>query len=163
MNIRNTRGFTLIELLVVVAIIGILAAVGTVAYTGYTSATKRAVAISNFELISKYISNEVMKCTMGAQSFVMDGKLDCSFQGRYGWEDDVADATVLALSENFKNPYSTNADPMTKGGQYWYDKDVGFVRIHTENPKYLHVIVCVKKPCGSPPHENIFEAFPAIQ
>ena len=161
---NNIKGFTLIELLVVVAIIGILAAVGTVAYQGYTASAKRAVAISNFKSVSKYIVNEVMKCTSGIESFAMDGKLDCSFQGRYEWMDDVIDATVLVLNEKFENPWDKNSiDPITGGGQYWYDKDVGFVRIHSEHPEYLHVIVCVQTPCGSPPHKNIYESFPAIQ
>ena len=61
----DQKAFTLIELLVVVAIIGILAAVGVVAYNGYTSGAKKAASISNFKPISKYITSEVMKCSMG--------------------------------------------------------------------------------------------------
>ena len=120
---HNIKGFTLIELLVVVAIIGILAAVGVVAYNGYTNSAKRAVAIANFKSVSKYISNEVMKCTIG-QPEAMEGFLDCSLQGRYEWQDDVINATVLALTTNFKNPWDLNStSPITGGGQYWYDKD----------------------------------------
>ena len=156
------QGFTLIELLVVVAIIGILAAVGVVAYDGYTSSAKRSATMSNCKQVSKYITNEVMLCTLNTQSSVMNGKLNCSYQGRYEWQDDVADATVLALKDSYQNPYDKKAQSMTKGGQYWYDKDVGFIRIHTENPKYLHVICCLEKPCGSPPHKNIYESFPPI-
>ena len=160
---NKQKGFTLIELLVVVAIIGILASVGVVAYNGYTSSANRASVISNCKQVSKYIRNEVKQCTINPQSFVMDGKLDCSYKGRYEWQDDVADATVLTLKDNFQNPYNKDADSMTKGGQYWYDKDVGFIRIHTEAPEFLHVICCLQKPCGSPPHKNIFESFPSIE
>ena len=161
-NYEN-KGFTLIELLVVVAIIGALAAVGVVAYNGYTSAAKRNAAITNLKQVSNYITNEVAKCTLGLETSVMNGKLDCSLQGRYEWMDDVIDATVAELGPKFKNPWDQNAsDSITKGGQYWYDKDVGFIRIHSEDPKYLHVIVCEQKPCGSPPHENIYESFPVI-
>ena len=42
-----------------------------------------------------------MKCSTG-ERFVMKGNLNCSYQGRYQWKDDVADAAVKAL-DNFKN------------------------------------------------------------
>ena len=156
------KGFTLIELLVVVAIIGILAAVGVVAYNGYTASAKRSASISNFKQVVKYITNEVMKCSTG-ESFVMKGNLNCSYQGRYEWQDDVADAAVKAL-DNFKNPYDTSAaNPITKGGQYWYDKDVGYVRIHTESNTKLQVWVCAETPCGSKPHPNIYDSYTPIQ
>ena len=71
----NRKAFTLIELLVVVAIIGILAAVGVVAYDGYTSSAKRSATMSNCKQVSKYITNEVMLCTLNTQSSVMNGKL----------------------------------------------------------------------------------------
>ena len=90
----KNKGFTLIELLVVVAIIGILAALGVLVYDGYTSSAKRSATISNCKEVSKYIKNEVMLCSIDSKSLVMDGKLNCAYQGRYEWQDDVADATV---------------------------------------------------------------------
>ena len=59
------NGFTLIELLVVVAIIGILAAVGTVAYNGYTQSAKVNATKSNHTAIVKFISREIIKCSIG--------------------------------------------------------------------------------------------------
>ena len=59
------RAFTLIELLVVVAIIGILAAVGVVAYNGYTNAAKVNATKSNHANIVKFMSSEIMKCSLG--------------------------------------------------------------------------------------------------
>ena len=65
---------------------------------------------------------------------------------------------------NFKNPYDTSAaNPITKGGQYWYDIDVGYVRIHTESYTKLQVWVCAETPCGSKPHPNVYDAYTPIQ
>ena len=61
----NRKAFTLIELLVVVAIIGILAAVGVVAYNGYTKAAKVNATKSNHANIVKFMSSEIMKCSLG--------------------------------------------------------------------------------------------------
>ena len=153
----NRKAFTLIELLVVVAIIGILAAVGVVAYDGYTSSAKRSATMSNCKQVSKYITNEVMLCTLNTQSSVMNGKLNCSYQGRYEWQDDVADATVLALKDSYQNPYDKKAQSMTKGGQYWYDKDVGYIRIMSHSKTQVEVWVCAITPCGSKPNPNVYD------
>ena len=149
------KGFTLIELLVVVAIIGILAAVGVVAYNGYTSGAKKNASIANFKNVSKYISNEVIKCTMG-ESKAMSGNLDCSKQGSNNWDDVVIDATLLALTD-FKNPWNSTGSPITKGGQYWYDKDVGYIRIMSHSKTQVEVWVCAITPCGSKPNPNVYD------
>lgn len=151
------KGFTLIELLVVVAIIGILAAVGVVAYSGYTSAAKKNAAISNHKSITKYITNEVMRCTIG-ESKAMDGNLDCSKQGTTNFPDDVTNATIAALSD-FKNPYNTKSTtPMTLGGAYWYDNHVGFIRIHASSFGTVQVYVCAATPCTGTPNSNIYDS-----
>ena len=120
----KNKGFTLIELLVVVAIIGILAAVGVVAYSGYTSGAKKSAAISNHQAVVKYITTEVLKCSIG-ESKAMDGELDCSKSGTSNWKNDVAQTAVKVLNRNFKNPYDTSKSPLSHGGNITNDTDVG--------------------------------------
>ena len=67
---NNKKGFTLIELLVVVAIIGILAAVGVVAYNGYTTSAKNNAVKQIHKQIAKFMSAELMKCTIGGERTV---------------------------------------------------------------------------------------------
>jgi len=66
----NRKAFTLIELLVVVAIIGILAAVGVVAYNGYTASARKAVALTNFDMVVKTITYELNFCLWGSETHI---------------------------------------------------------------------------------------------
>tara|TARA_B100001029_G_scaffold126758_1_gene105840 strand:+ start:66 stop:548 length:483 start_codon:yes stop_codon:yes gene_type:complete len=139
------NGFTLIELLVVVAIIGILAAVGVVAYSGYTAGAKKQAATSNHKAVVKYISSEVMKCSMG-ESKAMNDNLDCSKQGIQTWKDLVAKAVEKALVD-FKNPYDTTKTAITHGGGISNDTDVGYIRMSSPQTK-IKVLSCIKTPCS---------------
>ena len=140
------NGFTLIELLVVVAIIGILAAVGVVAYNGYTSGAKKSAANSNHQAVVKYITTEVLKCSIG-ESTAMEGELDCSKSGTATWKDLVAKSAVKVLNKNFKNPYDTSQPPVSHGGNITNDTDVGYNRLRSPGSK-IQVLTCVKTPCS---------------
>ena len=102
------RGFTLIELLVVVAIIGILAAVGVVAYNGYTSAAKKSSTKTIHAQTLKYISAEVMKCSLG-ESHIM-GTYPCANiypLGTYSAANINAHIGSAGAVLSDKNPYDT--------------------------------------------------------
>ncbi len=139
------NGFTLIELLVVVAIIGILAAVGVVAYSGYTSGAKISAANSNHQAVVKYITTEVLKCSIG-ESTAMEGELDCSKSGTSNWKNDVAQEAAKVLNRNFKNPY-TSLPPVSHGGNITNDTDVGYHRLRSPGTT-IKVWTCVKTPCS---------------
>ena len=100
----NRKAFTLIELLVVVAIIGILAAVGVVAYNGYTKSAKSSAIKSNFKIVSKYVSAELIKCQIGDDNiFINSGsyKVYCGAV-QDAWRTESAISWDLSL--RFLNP-----------------------------------------------------------
>ena len=100
----NRKAFTLIELLVVVAIIGILAAVGVVAYNGYTKSAKKNAIKSNFKLVEKYVSAELMKCQIGhTDIFINSGKYKVSCSAVHDAHRTSA-AMVFDPSLRFLNP-----------------------------------------------------------
>ena len=61
------KAFTLMELMIVIVIIGILSAVGMVMFGGQAEKAKIAVAKSNHKSVVKFITYEIMKCSLGEE------------------------------------------------------------------------------------------------
>ena len=96
---KKNGGFTLIELLVVVAIIGILAAVGVPKLMGFLDGAKVNTTKTMHSQTVKYISAEVLKCTLG-ESMFMGINQNCP--------PSAAKAVTGAVNTmTDKNPYST--------------------------------------------------------
>ena len=111
---NKQKGFTLIELLVVVAIIGILAAVGVVAYSGYTAGAKKSASKSNQSSVIKFVASELKKCDINGDP---DAKLMNHASNTCGQrtDDAILEASIVAGTSDFKNPYNTKADAVAEG------------------------------------------------
>ena len=164
MRLYNTKGFTLIELLVVVSIIGILAAVGVVAYNGYTASAKKKTVLSNYNLVKKYISSELMKCEIGGE---IEAKIKhLSDPSKYtGWSDwgctripgnqynakfvYVGSSIISYIHNheedfNIKNPFDSSDNiPVNQNGNCPSISNVGRVHAHL-NEGNNHIFICAR-------------------
>ena len=163
----NRKAFTLIELLVVVAIIGILAAVGVVAYNGYTTGAKKNAVKSNFKLVQKYVSAELMKCEIGHTEIFYNSrggkyKVNCSGADNPGV---IYTAMVNDPSLRFLNPidngiWNREDQLVLKNDSYKGssipDFLVGYILLGFKSTWPASMRVCFATPCSS--SDNVLTA-----
>ena len=101
---------------------------------------KTAVTKDSYGNMIKYISIEMMSCSIG-ETTSMGGNLTC--HGRTA--DSVIAAAVIA-KDDVMNAYETDKQAVTSGGTNTSDSDVGYIRLSVSGENII-IKTCHTKPC----------------
>ena len=146
--LKRAKGFSLMELMIVIVIIGILAVGGVMIFGGGTTKAKVAKSKEGFATVVEYIAIEMMLCNTGEDKSMKDN-LTC--QGRS--VSSVVTAAVAATKDDQMNPYDTDKDAVTSGGNNTADSDAGYIRLSTSGTDII-VKTCVAVPCDTEANQS---------
>jgi len=145
----NQRAFTLIELLVVVAIIGILAAVGVNTFSGFQEKAKIASTKAIHKQTLKYITVEVMKCSLG-ESHIM-GTYQCKYiypLNMYSAANINAHIGSAGAVLSDKNPYDTASYAIKQPTTAFVLGQVS-LSATVVSPYMINLHTCIEAPCDT--------------
>ena len=115
---------------------------------------KIAASKANHKNIVKYMTVEVLSCSLGEPS-VMNGNLNCPITN----SSQIITAihkTSTGISDSFKNPYNPTESAMNKS---WYDynNDANIGRTLMGQNAWNNVLLatCFKLPCNNAKNRNI--------
>ena len=149
------KAFTLIELLVVVAIIGILAAVGVNTFTGFQEKAKIASTKAIHKQTLKYITVEVMKCSLG-ESHIM-GTYQCKYiypLNMYSAANINAHIGSAGAVLSDKNPYDTESYAIKQPTTAFVLGQVS-LSATVVSPYMINLHTCIKEPCNTDANKMI--------
>ena len=143
------KGFTLIELLVVVAIIGILAAVGVNTFSGFQEKAKIASTKAIHKQTLKYITVEVMKCSLG-ESHIM-GTYQCKYiypLNMYSAANINAHIGSAGAVLSDKNPYDAASYAIKQPTTAFVLGQVS-LSATVVSPYMINLHTCIEEPCST--------------
>ena len=152
------KAFTLMELMIVIVIIGILSAVGMVMFGGQAEKAKIAVIKTNFKMVKKYVSVELIKCQIGdTDIFINSGKYKVSCSAVHDAHRTSA-AMVFDPSLRFLNPIDNGIwnredqlavrNDVYKGSSI-PDNMIGYIFLNFKSTWPASMRSCFEIPCSS--------------
>jgi len=120
-----------------------------VAYNGYTASAKKNATKTIHAQTLKYISAEVMKCSLG-ESIIM-GSYECKYiypLNMYSAANINAHIASSSILSDSKNPYDTTTDAIKQPTTAFVLGQVS-LSATVASPYKINLHTCIKEPCSS--------------